>query len=347
MRISGFLLSFLLLASCGNNTAPDFNYVEIEQVYTDSLSIRAIVPEDENSVWFAANKGRVGLIDGTIPKLANIKYHDSLLHFRAIARTKNAVFVLSIANPAVLYKIGVSGKEASNIEEVYVEEGENVFYDSMAFFNDSDGIAMGDPTDGCLSVIITSDGGNNWNKLPCDNLPKVAKGEAAFAASNSNIAIYKDHVWMASGGKQSRVFHSPDQGKTWEVFNTPMLQGKAMTGIYSIAFYNEHTGVIFGGDWENKDFNEGNKAITEDGGKTWNLISNGNGPGYRSSVKFVPGSKGYGMVAVGSPGISYSKDRGENWTDLSSEGFYAIAFVNDSIAFASGQNKISKLRFRK
>jgi photosystem II stability/assembly factor-like uncharacterized protein len=347
MRILGFLLSVLLLASCGNDAASDFKNVEITQIYTDSLSIRAIVPEDENSVWFAANKGRVGLIDGSIPKLANIKYHDSLLHFRAIARTKDAVFVLSIANPAVLYKIGVSGKEASNIEEVYVEEGENVFYDSMAFFNDSDGIAMGDPTDGCLSVIFTSDGGNNWKKLPCDNLPKIVKGEAAFAASNSNIAVFKDHVWMATGGKLSRVLHSPDKGKTWEVFNTPMLQGKAMTGIYSIAFYDENTGVIFGGDWENKDFNEGNKAITEDGGKTWNLISNANGPGYRSSVKFVPGSEGNGIVAVGSPGISYSMDRGENWTDLSPEGFYAIAFVNDSIAFASGQNKISKLRFRK
>lgn len=347
MRILAFLLGVLLLASCGNEMASDLKYVEIEQVYTDSLSIRAIVPEDENSVWFAANKGRVGLIDGEIPKLANIKYHDSLLHFRAIAKTQNAVFVLSIASPGVLYKIGVSGKEASIIEEVYVEEGENVFYDSISFFNDSEGIAMGDPTSGCLSVIMTNDGGNNWKKLPCGNLPKVGEGEAAFAASNSNIAIYKDHVWMASGGKLSRVYHSADKGKTWEVFNTPMLQGKPMTGIYSIAFFNENTGIIFGGDWENKGFNEGNKAITEDGGRTWNLISNGNGPGYRSSVKFVPGSKGNGIVAVGSPGISYSKDRGKNWTDLSSEGFYAIAFVNDSLAFASGQNKISKLRFKK
>lgn len=345
MRNFLFLMSVLLMASCANEGIKDFRSVRIENVFSDSLSIRAIAPVDVSSVWFAANNGRVGLIDDTVPKLANIKYHDSLLHFRSIARTKEAVFVLSIANPAVLYKIGTNGKEASNIEEVYVEEGENVFYDAISFFNDQEGIAIGDPTENCLSVILTRDGGNSWNKISCDNLPPVEKGEAAFAASNSNISIVKDHVWLASGGKRARVFHSPDKGVTWEVFNTPIVQGKAMTGIYSIAFFDEKTGIIFGGDWENKEFNEGNKAITHDGGKTWNLISNGRGPGYRSSVRFVPGSRGKAIVAVGSPGISFSSDQGENWRELTTVGFYAIEFVNDSVAFASGRNKISRLTF--
>tara|TARA_R110000772_G_scaffold55661_1_gene127050 strand:- start:2745 stop:3398 length:654 start_codon:yes stop_codon:yes gene_type:complete len=216
----------------------------------------------------------------------------------------------------------------------------------MAFFNSSEGIAMGDPITNCLSIITTRNGGDSWEKLDCASLPVVETGEAAFAASNSNIAIYKDNVWIASGGKRARVFHSADKGGTWEVFNTPILQGKAMTGIYSIDFFDEKTGIIVGGDWDDKDFNEGNKAITKDGGKTWDLLSNGKGPGYRSSVKFLPGSNADGIVAVGSPGISYSKDQGENWIELSTESFYAIEFVNDSIAFASGRNKISKLTFK-
>ena len=76
------------------------------------------------------------------------------------------------------------------------------------------------------------------------------------------------------------------------------------------------------------------------------MLSNGKGPGYRSSVKFVPGSKGNGTVAVGSPGISYSIDQGENWVELSREGFYTIEFVNDTLAFAAGRNKISKIIFK-
>lgn len=346
MKYFAALLFLHLLASCSGDSRAPFTKVEISDVFVDSLSIRAIAPIDDDRVWFAANRGSVGLIDGTIPKLATIRYEDSLLHFRSIATTTDAVFVLSIANPGVLYKIGFDGEEATNIEEVYAETGDTVFYDAMAFWNDKEGIAMGDPTEGCLSVIITRDGGNTWNKLSCDILPDSEAGEAAFAASNTNIAIVNDHVWIASGGKRARVFHSADKGKNWEVFNTPILQGGSMTGIYSIDFYDEQTGIIFGGNWEKKEYNEGNKAITRDGGKTWKLLSNGSGPGYRSCVSFVPGTNGEAIVAVGSPGISFSPDQGENWRELSEEGFYAIEFVNDTIAFASGRNRISKLEFK-
>ena len=346
MRWFLLILFTVLLISCLDKSDPTFTSVSINRVYTDSLSIRAIAPVDEHNVWFAANKGRIGLINDTIPKLATIKYDDSLLSFRSIAVTPSSVFVMSIANPGVLYKIGYDKTEATNIEEVYVEKHENVFYDAMAFWNEQEGIAMGDPTEDCLSIITTRDGGNSWNKISCDQLPKTETGEAAFAASNSNIAIYKDHTWIVTGGKRARVFYSKDKGESWEVYNTPMIQGQAMTGIYTVDFVDKNNGIIFGGNWEQQDFNEGNKAITADGGKTWNLISNGSGPGYRSSVRYVPGTNGKGIVAVGMPGISYSADGGNQWIELSDEGFYALEFVNDSIAFASGRSKISRLIFK-
>jgi photosystem II stability/assembly factor-like uncharacterized protein len=345
MRFIVVIVAVLAFFSCEEKTEIELNSVKITSVFIDSLSIRAIQPLDENRVWFAADKGKVGLIDGDTPKLAVIKYENSLLHFRSIAVTKEAVFVLSISNPAVLYKIGFNGKEATNIEEVYNEKDDNVFYDSMKFWNENDGIAIGDPTDSCMSVIITRDGGNSWKKLSCENLPKVARGEAAFAASNSNIAIFGDNAWVATGGIQSRVMHTSDKGLTWEIFDTPIVSGKAMTGIFSIDFLDENNGIIFGGNWEDKPFNTGNKAVTKNGGKTWKLIANGKEPGYRSSVKYVPGTEGQGIVAVGSPGISYSGDGGKNWKELSKEGFFAIEFVNDSVAFASGNNRISKLVF--
>lgn len=346
MRYFSTFLLLIILAACTTTGKKEFKSVTIEPIFEDSLSIRAIAPVNNNKVWFAANNGIVGIIDKTTPKLATIKYEDSLLNFRAIAARKNAAFVLSISNPAVLYKIGYNGTEATNIEKVYFEENEKVFYDAIAFFNNKEGIAMGDPTEDCLSIILTKDGGSTWNKIPCEKLPKTENGEAAFAASNSNIAIIKDNVWIVTGGKKARVFHSADKGETWEVYNTPIIQGKTMTGIYTVDFFDENTGVIFGGDWEQKDFNEGNKAITHDGGKTWKLLSNGKGPGYRSSVRFVPNTNGNGIVALGSPGISYSANQGKTWKELSSEGFYALEFVNDSVAFASGRNKIAKLSFK-
>lgn len=343
-----FIVAFIVF-SCANekmDTSRLISKVAIEIVHSDSVSIRAIQPMDANGVWFAGSDGKIGFVDGKNPKLATIQFGDSLLSFRAIAKTDKAVFILSISSPAVLYKIGFNEKDATSMEEVYYEEGDKVFYDAMRFWNNQEGIAMGDPIDDCLSVLITKDGGNSWKKVSCNVLPKVEEGEAAFAASNSNIAVFEDKVWMVSGGKRARVFFSPDKGQSWEVFNTPIIEGSAMTGIYSVDFYDAQTGILFGGDWNNKENNFSNKALTTDGGKTWQLVSDGKGPGYRSSVKFVPNRNGQEIVAVGSLGISYSNDQGKSWHELSKEGFFAIEFVNDSIAFASGNNKIAKLTFK-
>ncbi len=350
MRLLYVLLAVSFMTSCVNDKkekSSDSFEIDIEVVYSDSVSIRAIQPIDANGVWFAGNNGKVGFIDGKTPKLATIRYGDSLLSFRAIAKTDKAVFVLSISNPGVLYKIGFDGVEGTSMEEVYYEEGSNVFYDAMKFWNNKEGIAMGDPTEDCLSILITRDGGNNWKKLSCESLPKTEEGEAAFAASNSNIAVFEDKAWIVSGGKRSRVFYSPDKGQTWEVFDTPIIEGDAMTGIYSVDFFDAETGIIFGGDWNAKENNFANKAITKDGGKTWKLLSEGAGPGYRSPVKFVPNGNGKEIVAVGSLGISYSKDQGESWQEISKESFFAIEFVNDTLAFASGNNRIARLIFRK
>lgn len=347
LYLSTAILLLMLLFSCDFAKESDFNSVDITPIFTDSLSIHALSPMDENRVWFAANKGKMGLIDGDIPKLAMIKYEDKLLHFRSLAVTDEAVFVLSIASPAVLYKIGFDGSEATNIENVYTETGERVFYNSMKFWNNQDGIAMGDPIDNCMTIIITRDGGNSWHKIACDNLPAAERGEVAFAASNSNIAIMGNNVWIATGGSKDRVLHSPDKGSTWEIYDTPIASGEVMTGIHSIAFWDEKNGIVAGGSSKNREQKDANFAITNDGGKTWELVAAGTGPEYCSSIKYVPNGNGEKLVAMGPTGISYTSDRGKNWKKISDEGFFVLEFANDTVAFASGKNRIARLIFRK
>ena len=124
------------------------------------------------------------------------------------------------------------------------------------------------------------------------------------------------------------------------------MQGESTQGIYSTAFYDEKNGIVIGGDYTQPDKNTANKAITKDGGKTWNLISDAKGPGYKSCIQYVPGTKGEAMVAIGFTGISYSNDNGNNWKELSKEGFYTLKFVNDSVAYAAGNKRIAKLSFK-
>ncbi len=342
-----FILIAILFAAC--NSAENeqrkkaFSEVEVEVVFEDSISIRAIDVIGHN-VAFAGSNGMYGLYNAAQHKTkVNKIQHDSIFpEFRAVASTSKDFFMLSVANPALLYKTGDAGK----MRLVYQEKDEKVFYDSMMFWNDTEGIAMGDPLDNCLSIIITRNGGKTWKKLSCDNLPETMEGEAAFAASNSNIAIKGDKTWIISGGKASRVFFSPDKAKSWEVFDTPLVQGEATTGAYSLDFYDENTGIIFGGDYTKPEGNDANKAITKDGGKTWQLVSPGSGPGYKSSVRFVPNSAGKEIVAVGFTGIAYSSNSGESWKNLSDEGFYTLRFLNDSVAYAAGKNRLARLSFK-
>ncbi len=343
-----YLFSLLLIIGCNSKEKKIepvyFTSVEVENILEDSLSIRAIELMGEN-LAFAANNGTYGMYNSQNKSWkTNVQRYDTLVpEFRAIASTNSDFFMLSVGNPALLYKTGDSGK----MELVYKEENEKVFYDAISFWNDEEGIAMGDPVDTCLSIILTRDGGKTWNKISCENLPAAAEGEAAFAASNSNIAIQGIKTWILSGGKKSRIFFSPDIGETWEVFDTPVTQGTATQGGYSLDFYDDNNGFIIGGDYTKPDENQANKAVTKDGGKTWELVAVGQEPGYKSSVKYVPGKNGEELVAVGFTGLSYSNDAGKSWKKLSEEGFYTIRFLNDSIAYAAGKNRISKLKFKK
>lgn len=309
-----------------------------------NCSIRAIHPLSSDKCWYAGSKGQFGYtIDaGKTWQIDSLQHprHENL-EFRSIAVTSKSVFLLCVASPAILYKSDNNGQDW---HIVYQEDDSLAFYDAMVFWDETTGIAMGDPTDGCLSIIKTTDGGNTWSKIPCTQLPKAEKGEAAFAASNSNISVFGNNVWIVSGGKKARVFFSPDRGVTWSVHETPIVQGGQMTGIFSCAFHDENNGVIIGGDWEDKDINIANKAITSDGGKTWSLLSDGKEPGYRSCIQYINPNNADHLMAVGIPGISYSLDRGTTWTEFSNEDYYTFR-VKDNAIWLAGRNKMGRLAF--
>lgn len=348
MRNLFYLLIITAFLSC-KHTEPevknDVSTVAIEEIFSDStLSIRAIDLASDKSIAFAANNGVFGLYNPQTRKWTTAKQEfDSLnLEFRAVARTNNDFFMLSVGNPALMFKTGDTGQ----MEVVYQENNDKAFYDALQFWNSQEGIAIGDPTDRCMSIIITRDGGRAWQKVACSSLPEIEEGEAAFAASNTNIAIVGDNTWIATGGKVSRILYSADKGKNWQIYNTSMVAGKATTGIYSIAFYDAENGFAIGGDYTQPELTQANKMRTQDGGKTWQIMGNNKAPGYRSCVQYFPNGDGKKLLAIGFEGVDYSNDSGKTWEHLSDEGFYTVRFLNDSVAYAAGKGRISKLTFR-
>ena len=345
-RFPILILVVLISFSCKKEYKPrNLESIKITEFKQDSTSIRAIKAISKNELIFAGSKGDIGITEdgGKTWDISYLKYNDSITpHFRSIAVNSNGAFALSIGNPALLYNVSFDKEKI-----VYKEEHEKVFYDSMKFFDDGEhGIAIGDLTENCPSIILTSDGGSNWTKLSCSQLPKFEEGEAFFAASNTNIAIINKTVWIASGGTKARILKSTDYGNTWEIYNTPIIQGDGPQGIYSIDFYDENNGIAIGGNYAKPDDNCANKAITSDGGKTWAIVADNQNPNYKSCVQYVPNTNGKEIFAVGKTGVSFSNDGGHNWKEVSKGSYYAIQFVDKNTAWLSGNEKVGKLNLK-
>ena len=349
-----YILGISIVVGCNTKdknvkeaTRNQFNKVTIENILLDSISIRAITVSNEG-LFYAGSQGKFGKItwDKGFKDFKTFKdtisYANRRPNFRAVSQNTSHYFLLSIESPGLLYKMH---KDSLFPKLVYKEEGEKVFYDALTFIDSKNGLAIGDPTDSCMSVISTKDGGNTWSKVRCSNLPKVGEGEAVFAASNGNIAYSKNKIWFVSGGMVSKVYISDDGGKNWSSKELPILQGSPTTGAYAVDFYNENIGIAYGGDYTKPEENTKNVVRTVDGGQNWRNIANGANNGYKSAVQFIPGGRGKEIVAVGFTGISLSNNGGDTWKSISDESFYTIRFLNDSIAFAAGKNRIAKLTF--
>jgi len=212
----------------------------------------------------------------------------------------------------------------------YTNARKEFFLDSLACLNRTTCYALGDPMDGKFVLLNTTDG-ELWNRIALENLPKAMDGEGAFAASNRCLLLDGNEIYFVSGGTVARVFHSPDRGKSWEVFSTPMAQGPAGAGIFAIA-KSRKTIVIVGGNYQEPKAAHGVAAYSTVKGKTWKLAESQPG-GYRSGVAAVNGQM---FVAVGTNGTDVSEDGGVHWKAATSFNLNAATVLNDFHVWAVG-----------
>ncbi len=149
-----------------------------------------------------------------------------------------------------------------------------------------------------------------------------------------------------TGGSKARVFKSSSYGETWDVFETPIVQGGKMTGIFTTDFFDSEIGIIMGGDWEDKKNGEASKAVTHDGGKTWALIAENQLPGFISCVQYVPKGKGEKIMAVSTEGIYLSIDGATTWKKIEEKGYYSLKFINNKTAWLSSHEEIVKIKLQ-
>jgi photosystem II stability/assembly factor-like uncharacterized protein len=213
---------------------------------------------------------------------------------------------------------------------------ESGFFDGMAFWDRENGAVVGDPIDGTLFLLVTTDGGESWERMTGGQIPEVLEGEYGFAASGTGITTFGESgLAVVSGGPVARVFRTQDRGRSWDVLPTPMAAGNASSGIFSIAFRDLDSAIVVGGDYQNPDETAGTVALSTDGGMSWTSAQEPHGVGFSSGVAWREDPLRPMWVAVGTSGSSYSLDGGRSWVTFDSEPYNVVAFAG-SVGWAAG-----------
>lgn len=200
------------------------------------------------------------------------------------------------------------------------------FGDGVRFFNANDGVYYGDPDpwpSGNWEILVTSDGGANWNRVPRSNFPAADSLNEEFGSANS-FDIFGDQVWFNSYYNQSttnpvHIFMSTDKGVNWTSYPIPFPSG----GTYGVlAFSNAVNGAIGSVN--------GDLALTTDAGANW-TFSTVSGAAFRGMTN-VPGLDNF--IAVGSSGICYYSVGGGAWTSMTTGVTATLRCVDATANFA-------------
>jgi photosystem II stability/assembly factor-like uncharacterized protein len=330
-------LAASLVALCATVTPAQWRV----QAVGTKADFRGLCVVSPDIAWVSGTQGTYALTAdggkswsvGTVPGAEK-------LDFRDVAAFGAGTAYLLSAGPgdaSRIYKT-VNGGESWELQFKSADPG--AFLDAIAFWDEQNGIALGDPVRGKFQLLLTEDGGANWKPLPAKSLPPALPGEGAFAASGTCLVTHGDRdVWFATGGaKSARVFRSGDRGQNWEVSETPITAGAASAGIFSIAFRDKRHGMIVGGDYRRPKDLGANAATTADGGKTWTPLKEG--LPYCSAVAWAKDR----WVAVGTCGSHASLDNGSSWKLLDRENYNSVGFTSGGEGWAVGpKGRIARL----
>ncbi|MBV9675058.1 MAG: hypothetical protein JO185_01890, partial [Acidobacteriaceae bacterium] len=207
---------------------------------------------------------------------------------------------------------------------LFINPDQTGFWDAIAFSNEK-GVVLGDPVDNQFVIYITTDGGKHWMRGQSAALAAHSKGEGAFAASNSALAIRPDgKILFGTGGLGGpRIFaFDTDNMAQWTVVSVPLKGNSEAAGVFSLAFRDNEHGVAVGGDYKNPQNRDGTAAFTSDGGTNWRVAAVSPG-GYRSAVGWDQQRQAW--IAAGPNGSDVSMDDGQTWRPFDGTGWNALS----------------------
>ncbi len=186
--------------------------------------------------------------------------------------------------------------------------------DFIHFFDENDGITVGDLEE----MYITSDGGDNWTKVPASNYPPIMDMEDPY---NGSYTFMGDSS-IAFGTNAGRVFRSSDRGATWIASSI----GMGVTHVWT-TFQDEMVGLA------TAPLAGRQIAKTIDGGLTWttlphelpvnSILSYQNG----TDSTYMYASSGMPAFMGSEPGTGFTSDFGNSWQCQTNDSHHPLAWA--------------------
>jgi photosystem II stability/assembly factor-like uncharacterized protein len=305
------------------------------------VTLRAVAVEGAGRFSVSGSKGTFATTadGGRSWRLADMPGAESL-DFRGHASAGGALVAMS-AGPAEEGRAKLFRSADGGVSWTLAHETKDTsaFFDTLALWDEANGLVLGDPVGGAWFLLRTQDGGRTWTRVKA-KMPPLKPGEAAFAASNSALFLGRPgEAFVVSGGAgAARVFRSADFGRTWKVAETPVA-ANATSGLFGGLALGGRRAVAVGGDYKAELSPAGGIAVSDDGGASWTLATT---PG--RLMEGVGRLNARTLIAVGPRGTLVSRDNGRTWSQTDDQGFHAIACAHGTCVAAGPKGHVAVWR---
>jgi photosystem II stability/assembly factor-like uncharacterized protein len=310
--------------------------------------LQAISPVNPWVAWASGVNGTFArTTDGGATWHTGVVPGAEALQFRDVEGVSAREAYLMSAGPGTDSRIYKTKDGGRTWTQQFENQDPNAFYDCFAFWSPDRGITFSDAVNGRFPVIRTTDG-RTWQDIG-DRLPAAQAGEAGFAASGTCVAVQGGkRAWIATGGaEKARILATTDGGRSWKAYETPIVQGTASSGGFSVDFRDPFHGILGGGELAAPDATSNNIARSRDGGRTWTLATPTPFPGAVYGLSYVRGFGQRTVVATGPAGAAWSPDEGGTWFLLpETTNYWAVAFAGPKTGWLVGtEGRILKVSF--
>lgn len=203
------------------------------------------------------------------------------------------------------------------------------FTNAVYFWNDLEGVCMGDPINNEFEIYRTTNGGTTWTLVSGANIPNPQANEFGYTRQ---MEVVGNNVWF--GTSKGRIYYSANKGQTWSVFTSPITDfGGAVVASSSanMSFSSTTNGMIVN--------QAGTIWTTTNSGSTWTQVT-ATGPVYTGGLCYIEGTNVAFTTgaATGASGSSYSTNGGATWNLIDNQQHLYVEFINPSVGWSGWFN---------